>query len=244
MRRNGVVACPVEDAFASLRAGARLETLSVAVDVAKDQERAYVSPSCLIAVVLLMWAAVTDGADAGRPRIRPPLQRQRPQRVGRYKTATSAPGRPMGRSLSCIKRGGGWLRTTKMYSDFVLRVDYRIPPEGTAASACVSTQGRSGSRGNGNSNPRRRCRRLQKDAPRPRPTHGGDLLPGTGQTGGREAGRRVEQLRNHLLGTARQSRAERPGGERRRSSTSSPRGRAATWPFPSAQDRICRASES
>ena len=34
--------------------------------------------------------------------------------------------------LSCIKRGGGWLRTTRMYSDFVLRVDYRIPPEGNS----------------------------------------------------------------------------------------------------------------
>jgi FKBP-type peptidyl-prolyl cis-trans isomerase len=34
--------------------------------------------------------------------------------------------------LSCIKRGGGWLRTTKMYSDFVLKVDWRLPPAGNS----------------------------------------------------------------------------------------------------------------
>jgi hypothetical protein len=34
--------------------------------------------------------------------------------------------------LSCVANGGGWLRTSKMYSDFVLRLDYRIPPGGNS----------------------------------------------------------------------------------------------------------------
>ena len=53
-------------------------------------------------------------------------------KVGRPKTARSAAWQANGPILNCIKPGGGWLRTTKMYSDFVLRVDYRIPPEGNS----------------------------------------------------------------------------------------------------------------
>src|SRR5437870_1920976 len=37
-----------------------------------------------------------------------------------------------GEILSCVAEGGGWLRTTKQYSDFILKVDYRIPPGGNS----------------------------------------------------------------------------------------------------------------
>lgn len=34
--------------------------------------------------------------------------------------------------LSCIAPGGGWLRTEKTYSDFVVKLEYRIPPGGNS----------------------------------------------------------------------------------------------------------------
>jgi len=37
-----------------------------------------------------------------------------------------------GEILSCVANGGGWLRTSKVYSDFVLRLDYRIPAGGNS----------------------------------------------------------------------------------------------------------------
>jgi len=37
-----------------------------------------------------------------------------------------------GELLSCVKEGGGWLRTDKMYSDYVLKMEFRIPPGGNS----------------------------------------------------------------------------------------------------------------
>ncbi|MFN0054663.1 MAG: family 16 glycoside hydrolase [Planctomycetales bacterium] len=37
-----------------------------------------------------------------------------------------------GELLSCVGDGGGWLRTQKTYSDFVLKLEYRIPPGGNS----------------------------------------------------------------------------------------------------------------
>jgi hypothetical protein len=37
-----------------------------------------------------------------------------------------------GALLSCVKPGGGWLRTKRTYSDFVLRLEYRIPAGGNS----------------------------------------------------------------------------------------------------------------
>jgi hypothetical protein len=37
-----------------------------------------------------------------------------------------------GELLSCVGPGGGWLRTVKPYSDFVLRLKYRIPKAGNS----------------------------------------------------------------------------------------------------------------
>jgi hypothetical protein len=34
--------------------------------------------------------------------------------------------------LSCIADGGGWLRSSRMYSDFILKLEYRIPPGGNS----------------------------------------------------------------------------------------------------------------
>ncbi|HLJ12393.1 MAG TPA: family 16 glycoside hydrolase [Planctomycetaceae bacterium] len=37
-----------------------------------------------------------------------------------------------GELLSCVAEGGGWLRTSRTYSDFVLKLDYRIPAGGNS----------------------------------------------------------------------------------------------------------------
>lgn len=37
-----------------------------------------------------------------------------------------------GELLSCVGAEGGWLRTEKSYSDFVLKLEYRIPPGGNS----------------------------------------------------------------------------------------------------------------
>lgn len=37
-----------------------------------------------------------------------------------------------GELLSCVGSGGGWLRTAKTYSDFVLKLKYRIPKDGNS----------------------------------------------------------------------------------------------------------------
>jgi hypothetical protein len=37
-----------------------------------------------------------------------------------------------GEILSCVAEGGGWLRTKKQYSDFILKLDYRIPAGGNS----------------------------------------------------------------------------------------------------------------
>ena len=37
-----------------------------------------------------------------------------------------------GELLSCTGEGGGWLQTAKTYSDFVLNLEYRIPPRGNS----------------------------------------------------------------------------------------------------------------
>ena len=37
-----------------------------------------------------------------------------------------------GELLSCVKSGGGWLRSDRMYSDFILRLEYRIPAGGNS----------------------------------------------------------------------------------------------------------------
>ncbi len=34
--------------------------------------------------------------------------------------------------LSCVQPGGGWLRTTAEYSDFILRLEFKIPPGGNS----------------------------------------------------------------------------------------------------------------
>jgi len=34
--------------------------------------------------------------------------------------------------LTCAKEGGGWLRTEKPYSDFVLRLEFKLPPGGNS----------------------------------------------------------------------------------------------------------------
>lgn len=34
--------------------------------------------------------------------------------------------------LSCIKKGGGWLTTQKQYENFILRLEWRIPPGGNS----------------------------------------------------------------------------------------------------------------
>jgi len=37
-----------------------------------------------------------------------------------------------GELLKCVKEGGGWLRTTKVYSDYVLKLEFKIPMGGNS----------------------------------------------------------------------------------------------------------------
>jgi Domain of Unknown Function (DUF1080)/FKBP-type peptidyl-prolyl cis-trans isomerase len=88
--------------------------------------------SCLIAAVfLLVGTAVTDAADNSRPGF-VPLYNGKNLEGWTDQNGSITAWEANGPLVSCVKPGGGWLRTTKMYSDFVLRVDYRIPPEGNS----------------------------------------------------------------------------------------------------------------
>ena len=78
-----------------------------------------------------MSAAGADAADAGRAGF-VPLYDGKDLRGWEVQNGTISAWQANGEILSCIKRGGGWLRTTTMYSDFVVRVDYRIPPGGNS----------------------------------------------------------------------------------------------------------------
>ena len=40
-----------------------------------------------------------------------------------------------GELLSCVASGGGWLQTKKMYSDYILELEYNIPAEGNSGVA-------------------------------------------------------------------------------------------------------------
>lgn len=37
-----------------------------------------------------------------------------------------------GELLSCVAAGGGWLRTKEMYSDYILKLEFRLPPNGNS----------------------------------------------------------------------------------------------------------------
>jgi hypothetical protein len=87
--------------------------------------------SCLLAVILLMSAAGADAADTGRAGF-VPLYNGKDLKGWEDQNGNISAWQANGPILSCVKSGGGWLRTTKMYSDFVVRVDYRIPPEGNS----------------------------------------------------------------------------------------------------------------
>jgi hypothetical protein len=87
--------------------------------------------SCVIAVVFLLGTAVTDAADEGRPGF-VPLYDGKDLEGWTVQNGSITAWQANGPILNCIKPGGGWLRSTKMYSDFVLRVDYRIPPDGNS----------------------------------------------------------------------------------------------------------------
>jgi hypothetical protein len=87
--------------------------------------------SLLTAVTLLMLAAITNAADTANSGF-VPLYNGKNLEGWTVQNGSISSWQANGPLLNCIKPGGGWLRTTKMYSDFVLRVDYRIPPEGNS----------------------------------------------------------------------------------------------------------------
>jgi hypothetical protein len=87
--------------------------------------------SCLLAVVILLPAARTEAADTGATGF-VPLYNGKDLQGWEDQNGSISAWQANGPILSCIKPGGGWLRTNKMYSDFVLRVDWRIPPEGNS----------------------------------------------------------------------------------------------------------------
>jgi hypothetical protein len=91
--------------------------------------------SCLLAVTFLIPAAGALAADAapdGGAQGFVPLYDGKDLKGWEVQNGSISAWKADGPLLSCIKKGGGWLRTAKLYSDFVLRVDWRIPPEGNS----------------------------------------------------------------------------------------------------------------
>jgi hypothetical protein len=86
---------------------------------------------CLLAVLFLILAAGSDAAETGQSGF-VPLYNGKDLQGWEDQNGSISAWKANGPILSCVKPGGGWLRTTKMYSDFVLRVDYRIPPDGNS----------------------------------------------------------------------------------------------------------------
>jgi hypothetical protein len=98
----------------------------------KDQKNVrIIGTSWLLAAALLVWATAATAADSGSSGF-VPLYDGKDLTGWEVQNGNIGAWQANGPILSCIKRGGGWLRTTKMYSDFVLRVDYRIPKEGNS----------------------------------------------------------------------------------------------------------------
>ena len=87
--------------------------------------------SWLCAASVLLWAAAANAFDSGSAGF-VPLYNGKDLSGWEDQNGKIEAWEAHGEILSCVKRGGGWLRTTKVYSDFVLRVDYRLPPGGNS----------------------------------------------------------------------------------------------------------------
>ncbi len=87
--------------------------------------------ACLLAVTFLIPAAGAVAADVETQGF-VPLYDGKDLKGWEVQNGSMSAWKADGPLLSCIKRGGGWLRTAKLYSDFVLRVDWRIPPDGNS----------------------------------------------------------------------------------------------------------------
>jgi Domain of Unknown Function (DUF1080)/FKBP-type peptidyl-prolyl cis-trans isomerase len=87
--------------------------------------------SCLLAVSLLMSAAGAQAADAVAAGF-VPLYNGKDLTGWGVQNGSITAWKPDGPILACMKEGGGWLRTNAIYSDFVLKVDWRIPPDGNS----------------------------------------------------------------------------------------------------------------
>jgi len=98
----------------------------------KDQKKVRnFGTSWLLAASVMVWAAAASAADSSSAGF-VPLYNGKDLSGWEVQNGSIDAWQPNGEILSCIKRGGGWLRTTKMYSDFIVRVDYRIPPGGNS----------------------------------------------------------------------------------------------------------------
>ena len=87
--------------------------------------------ACLLAVTFLIPAAGAVAADVGTQGF-VPLYDGKDLKGWEVQNGSMSAWKADGPLLSCINRGGGWLRTAKLYSDFVLSVDWRIPPDGNS----------------------------------------------------------------------------------------------------------------
>ncbi len=87
--------------------------------------------ACLLAVTFLIPAAGAVAADVVRPGL-VPLYDGKDLNGWEVQNGSISAWKADGPILSCTKNGGGWLRTAKLYSDFVLKVEWRIPPEGNS----------------------------------------------------------------------------------------------------------------
>lgn len=93
------------------------------------------SAPCLTSLIVL---ALTRGVSAEEPARPPAPKESTPLYDGKdlsgwevYDGKLDA-WKADGDLLTCVAPGGGWLRTARTYSDFVLNLEYRIPPGGNS----------------------------------------------------------------------------------------------------------------
>jgi hypothetical protein len=87
--------------------------------------------ACLLAVTFLIPAAGAVAADAGTQDF-VPLYDGKDLNGWTVQNGSIEAWKADGPILSCVKEGGGWLRTTKLYSDFLLHVEWKLPPDGNS----------------------------------------------------------------------------------------------------------------
>ncbi len=84
------------------------------------------------AVCIAWWAILVPPAQAGSPQEFVRLYNGKDLSGWEVQGGKIDAWKADGPMLSCVGPGGGWLRTARQYSDFVLRLEYRLPPGGNS----------------------------------------------------------------------------------------------------------------